>query len=55
LAWLASPPRVNASQRRDRPGTLHVPAELRARLAERERVLYDAFYPDQRPDRMLSP
>ena len=55
LAWLASPPRVNASQRRDRPGMPRVPAELRARLAERERLLYDAFYPDQRPDRMLSP
>ena len=55
LAWLASPPRVNASQRRDRPGVPHVPEELRARLAERERVLYDAFYPEQRPDRMLSP
>jgi hypothetical protein len=55
LAWLASPPRVNASQRRDRPGLPHVPAELRARLAERERLLYDAFYPEQRPDRMLSP
>jgi hypothetical protein len=51
LAWLAAPPRVNASQRRDRSGLPSVPAELRARLAERERVLYDAFYPGQRPDR----
>jgi len=32
-----------------------VPAELRAQLAERERVLYDAFYPEQRPDRRPSP
>jgi hypothetical protein len=55
LAWLASPPRVNASQRRDRSGMPRVPAELRARLAERERLLYDAYYPDQRPDRMLRP
>jgi hypothetical protein len=55
LAWLASPPRVNASQRRDRSGMPHVPAELRRRLAERERVLYDAFYRAQSPDRILSP
>ena len=55
LAWLASPPRVNASQRRDRSGMPHLPAELRGRLAERERVLYDAFYASQRPDRILSP
>jgi hypothetical protein len=51
LAWLAAPPRVNASQRRDRPGLPHVPAELRAQLVQRERLLYDAFYPEQRPDR----
>jgi hypothetical protein len=51
LAWLASPPRVNASQRRDRSGMPHVPAELRARLAGRELLLYDAYYPEQRPDR----
>jgi len=55
LAWLADPPRVNASQRRDRLGVLHVPAELRAQLAERERLLYDAFYPGQHPDRLPSP
>jgi hypothetical protein len=55
LAWLASPPRVNASQRRDRSCIPRVPAELRARLAERERLLYDAFYPEQRPDRMPNP
>jgi len=54
LGWLASPPRVNASQRRDRTGMPHVPAELRARLAERERLLYDTFYPEQRPDRRPS-
>jgi hypothetical protein len=33
----------------------NLPAELRGRLAERERVLYDAFYASQRPDRILSP
>jgi len=55
LAWLASPPRVNASQRRDRLGLPHVPPQLRARLAERERLLYDAFYPEQRPDLVPSP
>jgi len=55
LAWLAAPPRINASQRRDRPGELQVPAELRAQLAERERLLYDAHYPGRRPDRMPSP
>jgi hypothetical protein len=55
LAWLAAPPRINASQRRDRSSMPHVPAELRAQLADRERVLYDAFYPEQRPDRIPSP
>lgn len=55
LAWLAAPPSVNASQRRDRQHAPDVPAELRAQLAERERLLYDACYPEQRPDRTPSP
>jgi hypothetical protein len=55
LAWLEAPPRINESQRRDRAGMPHVPAALREQLAERERVLYDAFYPDQRPHRIPSP
>jgi hypothetical protein len=55
LEWLAAPPRINASQRRDRSTAPQVPAELRALLAERERLLYDVFYAEQRPDRMLDP
>jgi hypothetical protein len=55
LAWLAAPPRINASQRRDRLGVPHLPPDLRAQLARRERLLFDAFYPDQRPDGIPGP
>ena len=55
LAWLEAPPRINESQRRDRAGRPHLPVDLRAQLAERERVLYDAFYAGQRPDRLPIP
>jgi len=49
-AWLAEAPRVNASRRRDRGAAPRLPAALCARLAERERLLYDVFYPGHRPD-----
>ena len=49
-AWLDQAPRVNASLRRDAGSAPQLPSDLRARLAERERLLYDAFYPEQRPD-----
>ena len=55
LSWLETPPRINESRRRDRAGMPHVPAALRAQLVERERVLYDAFYAGQRPDRLPTP
>lgn len=51
-AWLAAAPRINASQRRDRQHAPQLPADLRIELAERESLLYDAFYPEQRPDRI---
>jgi hypothetical protein len=50
-AWLAAAPRINASQRRDRVQAPSLPADVRRLLAEREALLYDAFYPGQRPDR----
>ena len=50
-AWLAAAPRINASVRRDRVQAPSLPADLRRLLAERETLLYDAFYPGQRPDR----
>jgi len=54
-AWLAEAPRVNASRRRDRDAAPRLPAELCARLAERERFLYDVFYPGHRPDAAEGP
>lgn len=48
-AWLAAAPRINPSQRRDRVKTPPLPADVRHLLAEREALLYDAFYPGQRP------
>lgn len=49
-AWLAAAPRINASLRRDRVQAPPLPADLRRLLAEREALLYDAFYAGQRPD-----
>jgi hypothetical protein len=54
-AWLAAAPRINPSQRRDRARAPSLPADLRKLLAEREALLYDAYYPGQRPDRPQSP
>jgi hypothetical protein len=54
-AWLAAAPRINASVRRDRGQAPSLPADLRRLLAEREALLYDAFYPEQRPDRAQNP
>lgn len=54
-AWLAGAPHVNASRRRDRDAAPRLTAELCERLAGRERLLYDAFYPGHRPDATESP
>jgi hypothetical protein len=54
-AWLEAAPRINASQRRDRAQPPSLPADLRAELAEREKLLYDAFYPAHNPARPTSP
>jgi len=53
--WLAQAPRINASQRRDRGGPLQLPADLRGQLAAREALLYDVYYPRQRPDQDAAP
>ena len=55
MAWLDAAPRVNASMRRDTGSAPVLSADLRALLADRERLIYEAFYPDSRPDAGGSP
>lgn len=48
LAWVANSKPINSSSRRDRGSELKLSAATRRLLLERDKYLYDTFYPEQR-------